>query len=54
PGVSVDQVIGATGWPLRVALHVETTLAPTASELSALRDLHARTAAAHGAAASAE
>lgn len=54
PGVSVDQVIDATGWSLRVAPQVETTLAPTASELSALRDLHARTAAAHGVAASAE
>src|SRR5271168_4873610 len=51
PGVSVEQVRNATGWALRVAANVEVTAKPSASELAALRDLHARTAAAHGGAA---
>ncbi|MFZ3217142.1 MAG: CoA-transferase [Candidatus Acidiferrales bacterium] len=54
PGVSVAQARDATGWDLRVAPHVETTPKPTASELAALRDLHERTAAAHGSAVGAE
>jgi glutaconate CoA-transferase subunit B len=37
PGVTVDQVIAATGWPLRVAEHVETTSPPSEIELHALR-----------------
>jgi len=44
----------ATGWALRVAANLEITAKPSASELAALRDLHARTAAAHGSAAGAE
>ncbi|MFZ5849501.1 MAG: CoA-transferase subunit beta, partial [Actinomycetota bacterium] len=47
PGVTVDQVLEATGWPLRVADSVVTTPAPTDNELSVLRDLHARTKEAH-------
>ncbi len=54
PGVSVEQARNETGWPLRVAPSLEVTLKPNAKELAALRDLHARTAAAHGSAASAE
>jgi glutaconate CoA-transferase, subunit B len=54
PGVRVEEVRNATGWDLRVAAHLETTPKPTASELRALRDLHTRTAAAHGIAAGAE
>ena len=54
PGVSVEQVRNATGWALRVAANVEVTAKPSASELAALRDLHARTAAAHGGAAGTE
>jgi glutaconate CoA-transferase subunit B len=54
PGATVDQVKEATGWALRVASNVEITPEPSAAELAALRDLHARTAAAHGVAASAE
>jgi glutaconate CoA-transferase subunit B len=53
-GVTVEQVKAATGWPLKVASHVDVTPAPTTPELAALRDLHARTTAAHGGAASSE
>jgi glutaconate CoA-transferase subunit B len=49
PGVTVEQVRAATGWPLKVADHVATTPAPTAQELTALRELHARTREAHSA-----
>jgi glutaconate CoA-transferase subunit B len=45
--VSVDQARAATGWPLRVASQVDVVAPPTADELGALRDLHARTLAAH-------
>jgi glutaconate CoA-transferase subunit B len=48
PGITVQQVRDATGWDLKVAAQVETTSAPTMAELTALRDLYARTAAAHG------
>lgn len=47
PGVTVEQVVAATGWPLKVAEQVHTTPAPTETELSVLRDLNARTALAH-------
>jgi glutaconate CoA-transferase subunit B len=47
PGVTVEKVIAETGWPLKVATQVETTAAPTDHELEVLRDLQARTAAAH-------
>jgi len=47
PGVSVDQVRKATGWPLRVAAEVEETEPGTAEELGALRDLEERSARAH-------
>lgn len=51
PGVTHEQAKDATGWNIKVAATVETTPKPTVWELAALRDLHARTAAAHGAAA---
>jgi len=54
PGITVEQVREATGWDLRVAENVGVTPAPSAAELAALRDLHARTAAAHGALAAGE
>jgi len=50
PGVTVEQARGATGWDLKVFPYLETTPAPTAAELVALRDLHARTNLAHGSA----
>lgn len=49
PGVTREQVIEATGWDLRFADEVDETDPPTAEELAVLRDLHARTAAAHSA-----
>jgi len=48
PGVSRDQVVEQTGWPVAFADTVVETPAPTAHELEVLRDLQARTAAAHG------
>jgi len=51
PGVSRDQINDNTGWPVRYAADVAETKAPTADELVILRELHARTARAHGAAA---
>lgn len=47
PGVTVERVVEATGWPLKIAERVETTPAPTATELDVLRDLQQRTARAH-------
>jgi glutaconate CoA-transferase subunit B len=37
PGVTVEQVLANTGWPLRVAEHVTETPEPTQSELEMLR-----------------
>ena len=48
PGVTREQVVEQTGWPVAFAGAVVETPAPTARELEVLRDLHARTAAAHG------
>ena len=44
PGVRLDQVTAATGWPLRVADDLAGTEPPTDAELGALRKLHAREA----------
>jgi glutaconate CoA-transferase subunit B len=41
PGVTVDDVIAATGWPLRVADSVSTTEPLVPTELSALAELRA-------------
>ena len=46
PGVAVDDVLAATGWPLAIADGLSVTPAPTDDELAALRGLHERTAAA--------
>ncbi len=48
PGVTRERIRDSTGWPVRFAAAVAETPAPTAEELAALRDLNARTAAAHG------
>ena len=48
PGVTVEQARQATGWDLKVSEDLEETLPPTEFELAALRDLYARTEAAHG------
>jgi glutaconate CoA-transferase, subunit B len=51
PGVTRAQVADSTGWPVRFATEVAETPLPTAHELTTLRELHARTARAHGEAA---
>ena len=47
PGVSVAAVQAATGWPLQVADTLERVPPPQPAELSCLRELEARTRAAH-------
>lgn len=47
PGVTREQVQETCGWPVKFADNVETTPAPTELELTTLRDLQARTKAAH-------
>ena len=48
PGVTLEQVLEATGWPLRCAGELERTAEPSADDLRVLRDLHERTLIAHG------
>src|SRR5262249_47142129 len=48
PGVTRDEIAAATGWPVRFAGNLAETPKPTPAELQVLRDLHARTARAHG------
>jgi glutaconate CoA-transferase subunit B len=47
PGVTRDRVAETCGWPAKFADHLEETPAPTDLELETLRDLQARTKAAH-------
>jgi len=47
PGVTVEAACKATGWPLRVAEQLEALAPPEPADLVSLRDLHARTRAAH-------
>ncbi len=49
PGVSREQVQAQCGWSLLFAPDLVETPAPTAEELTILRDLHERTRAAHAA-----
>jgi glutaconate CoA-transferase subunit B len=51
PGVTREQIQENTGWPVRYAATVAETSPPTAQELDILRELQARTARAHAAAA---
>ena len=46
-GVTREDILQNTGWPVRFADIVNATLPPTETELVALRDLHARTKQAH-------
>lgn len=46
-GTTVEQARAACGWPLRAAPEVGTIARPTDEELRVLRDLQARTKAAH-------
>ena len=47
PGTAAEQVQETCGWPVKFAETLEETPAPTAEELSTLRDLRARSKAAH-------
>ncbi len=47
PGVTREQVQETCGWSVRYAEHLDETPPPTDLELGTLRDLQARTAAAH-------
>lgn len=51
PGVAREQIMAATGWPIRFAEHVRETEPPTERELTTLRDLQQRTSEAHAGAA---
>src|SRR5262245_39434410 len=51
PGVTREQINDNTGWTVRYAANVVETKPPTADEVEVLRDMHARTARAHGTAA---
>jgi glutaconate CoA-transferase subunit B len=48
PGVTREAVQAKCGWTLRFAPHIADTSPPTDEELGVLRELHARTAKAHG------
>jgi glutaconate CoA-transferase, subunit B len=47
PDATVEEARAAVGWPLAIASEVDVVPQPTEREISTLRDLHARTAAAH-------
>lgn len=47
PGKTPAEARAATGWPLKIADEIEVLPPPEAADLRALRELHARTAAAH-------
>ncbi|MGC3980925.1 MAG: CoA-transferase subunit beta [Steroidobacteraceae bacterium] len=48
PGVTREQIQENTGWTVKFAADVKETPAPTEKELSVLRELQAKTKAAHG------
>jgi glutaconate CoA-transferase subunit B len=48
PGVTREKVQAECAWPVRFAASVRETPPPNETELAVLRDLHARTAKAHG------
>jgi glutaconate CoA-transferase subunit B len=48
PGSSREQIEAECGWQVKFAARLATTAAPTSRELEVLRELHARTSAAHG------
>jgi glutaconate CoA-transferase subunit B len=50
-GVTREQIVEATGWPIKFAAELRQTPRPTATELRVLRDLQERTRRAHGQAA---
>ncbi|HEU0027688.1 MAG TPA: CoA-transferase subunit beta [Ktedonobacterales bacterium] len=48
PGVTREQIVAATGWPVRFTEETSETEPPTEVELLTLRDLQRRTSIAHG------
>jgi glutaconate CoA-transferase subunit B len=48
PGVDREMIVAATGWPVQFADDCPETEPPLSGEIEVLRDLMARTAAAHG------
>jgi glutaconate CoA-transferase, subunit B len=48
PGVTREEIDRNTGWQVKYAADAATTPAPSAEELTVLRELHARTKRAHG------
>jgi len=48
PGVDRRTIVESTGWEIRFAEKCGETEAPRVAELDVLRELRARTAAAHG------
>lgn len=48
PEATREQIQAECGWPVKFAAGLATTAAPTSRELEVLRELHARTRAAHG------
>lgn len=48
PGVDRETIVASTGWQIQFAENCGETQKPRAEELEVLRDLKARTAAAHG------
>lgn len=48
PGITRETIRQKTGWPVRFAPDCAETASPTEHELNVLRDLHKRTALAHG------
>jgi glutaconate CoA-transferase subunit B len=48
PGISREQIQKETDWAIKFSDRCDATAAPTSEELETLRDLKARTAAAHG------
>jgi glutaconate CoA-transferase, subunit B len=48
PGVTRDEIDRNTGWKVKYAADAAPTPAPSAEELTVLRELHARTKQAHG------
>ena len=53
PGITRERMAETVGWEIRYADPMAVTADPTAEELGVLRDLHARTEAAHAGEASA-
>jgi len=47
PGVSLNDIKAATGWPVRIASDLEESPPPTPIELDTLRELHRRTKEMH-------